>query len=131
VGELLVAELAPRLAEGEGRVLRLTARHDVADEAKEVALARRVREVAPDAERLAEQLLAGPELGADLLLVGLEHALVLAHRGDVLAAEVAEALILGLPFVVFEVLQERLMLHHRVVDLALQKVSTPVHFSLR
>jgi hypothetical protein len=56
---------------------------------------------------------------------------VLAHARDVLAAQVAEARVLRLSLVVLEVPQERLVLHHRVVDLALQEVGSAIHRSPR
>jgi hypothetical protein len=60
----------------------------------------------------------------------LDHPLVLADVRNVLAAEVAEARVLGLALVVLEVLEEGLVLHDQVVDLALQEIDASVHWLL-
>jgi hypothetical protein len=105
--------------------------HDVTDEAQEVALARTVGEITRHTHRLAHRLLDHPLFGAELLLVLLEHALMLAHVRNVPSAQVAEAPVFGLPLVILERLEESAMLHDRVVDLRLQEISTSFHECLR
>src|SRR5688500_10812786 len=80
LGQPLVAELLPGLAEGLEGVLGLPRRDDVADESEEVALPCGVGEIARHAERLAKRLLPRALLGANLLRVLVEQALVLPHR---------------------------------------------------
>src|SRR5687768_551974 len=129
--ELLIPQLPARFAEGLEGVLRL-ARHDnVRHETQEVALARHVGQILRDAHRLSEHLLRDAALRAKLLLILLEHALMLAHYRYVAAAQFAEARILRLALMVHERIQERLMLHGRVVDLAAQEVDSSVHAYLR
>jgi len=69
----------------------------------------------------------GACLGADLLLVRLEHALVLPHLRDEARAQVAIATVLRLTLMVLQRLEERLVLHHRIVDLALQEILPSIH----
>src|SRR5687767_3387951 len=80
--QLRIRERFPRLTERRERVLGLPRRHNVADETKEIAFAGSVRQVARDAHRLSERLFTHAGLGADLLLILLEHPLMLAHLWD-------------------------------------------------
>lgn len=125
--ELVDPERTAGLAEGLEGVFRLTSGHDVADEAEEIALAHRIGEIACNTEGLAEHLLTDASFGADSRLEIFQHPLMLAHARDVTGAQVAKALILRLTLVILEVLQEGSVLHHRVVDLALQKVDAALH----
>jgi hypothetical protein len=112
-------------------VLGLARHHDVADQSQEVALTRRVREIAGDAQRGAQHLLARSGLGAELALILLEHALVLPHVRDVARAQVAKPGVLGLALVVLERLQKCLVLHDGVVHLTLEKIYSAIHGLLR
>ena len=125
--ELFDPECAARLAERLEGVFRLTAGHDIADETEEVALSHGISEITRNAERLAEHLLGDAGLGADTGLKVLQQSLVLAHVRNVARAEVAKTLIFRLALVILEVLQEGSVLHHRVVDLALEKIDAALH----
>jgi hypothetical protein len=58
---------------------------------------------------------------------GLEHLLVRRGLRQEARAQVAIALVLGLLLVVGEVLDERAVLHHRVVDLRLEECGATIH----
>jgi hypothetical protein len=125
--QALVVRRTPHLGHRIEGVLRLARGDDVADKAQEVALAHCVGGVAGETEGGAEGLLRDARLGADGLLVLVDHALVLAHLRDEPAAEIPVADVLRLALVVLEVAQEGLMLHDQVVDLALVEVVTAIH----
>ena len=117
-----VAEELPSLTESLEGVFALSRQHDVSDEPEEIALARSVGEITRRAQGSAKEFLALPHFGPELRLILLEHALVLAHVGNVPGAEVAKARVFRLFLVIFQRLEESLMLHDRVVYLAFEKV---------
>jgi hypothetical protein len=129
--ELWIGEGSARLAERRERVLRLTGGHDVANEPEEVAFSRGIGEVSGNPHCLPQDLLRDAGLRANLPLIVLEHSLVLAHLWNGARAQVAIARVLRLLFVIFQVLEERTVLHDGVVDLALQEIDASVHEHLR
>ena len=106
----LVAHHLSRFAESLEAVLGLPCHHDVADEAKEIALASRVCQVPSSSKRCADELLRRSRGSSELRLILLQHALVLPHVRNVAGAEIAKAGVLRVVFVVFERIQERLVL---------------------
>jgi len=129
LGELGVSKRASTVAECLERVYCLAGHHDVANEAKEIALARGVSQISRFAEDRTKNFLAFAGIGAKALLIVLEHSLVFAHSRDVPAAEVTKPSILCLLLMTFERFEKRSVLHDRVVYLAFQKVETTIHLS--
>src|SRR5215216_5307891 len=100
--ELSIAKRAAGVTESLERILGLS-RHDyVADEAKKVALARGICEIACFAKHRTDDLLALASLGTERGLIILEHALVLTHARNVAAAKIPEASVFCLLLVIFE-----------------------------
>jgi hypothetical protein len=111
-------------------VLCLAGHHYVTNEPEEVALAGSVGQVSGGSNSRADGALENTcARRAELALVVLQHSLVVAHAGDISCAEIPEARILCLALMVFESLQEQVVLHYCVVYLGFKKIVTAVHGS--
>ncbi len=108
-------------------ILDLPCHCDVCDEPREVALPGRVSEIARRAEDCLQDVPASSRIGAELGLVLLERALMLAHLRNVSKAEVPKAIVFRLVLVCLERAEKCAVLHDRAGDLALQKLCTLSH----
>lgn len=118
--ETWLSDTIPDRGKRGERVLRLTNRHHVADDAQEIAASHRVDGVTTKRKYGAEKPFRSFTARlADLITVTLERLLMLTHLREMPGAQFAIPLILSLLRVFFEVLQQRAMLHDGVADLSL------------
>ncbi len=101
LSKLGVAEDAATVAERLESVFRLARHHDVADQSQEIAFTRSVGQVTSFAKHCPNEFLSSASLGAEHMLVILEHSLMLANVRNVAAAKISKANVFGLFFVVF------------------------------
>src|SRR5205085_8540275 len=100
VSKLGVAEDAAAIAECLERVFRLPRHHDVADQSQEIAFTRSVGQITSFAKHCSNEFFSSASLGAEHMLVILEHSLMLANVRNVAAAKISKANVVGLFFVV-------------------------------
>jgi len=125
--QLGVAQGFARIAERCKRILRLTCLDNVSHESEEVTLTGGVSEIARNSHCLADDRFRNTSLGAEGMLIFLEHALMLPHLRDDTRAKIAIADVIRLTLVVFEILEQRAVLHRRVADLAFEELESFVH----
>src|SRR6267143_723889 len=114
-------------AKGLERVFGLARHHDVSNDAQKVALTSGVGEIARTSEHHSDDVLSRPDLRAELRLILLEHALMLAHLRNVARAEIAEPVVFRLIFMGLQRAEKYPVLHDGAVDLALQKLRPAFH----
>lgn len=137
IGELLNAELSTAITERFEGVFRLTSHHDIANEARVIALARSICQLSRHSEcrssgafqRAANVVERTPlsNRSGDGPLEIVEHALMLAHPRNVARTEISKACILGLRLVIDDGAKKRVMLRDGVVDLSPQKIDSSFH----